>query len=326
MFGLDVNGILNGPIVTYLMFFAVGFLIVQGIAGLFGQAQINKQLNRRLKAREKAGSVQQLILDLRRQRALNADGEMSFSSRWFNQLVTRSGLTFEPGKWAIIAAIIGVCVGCGVQYFVGHTLAAIGAGVVIFLLGPVWFLVRTGKKRSARLAQQLPDGLNVIVRSLEAGHPVPTAIALVGSEMPDPIGTEFGMMADEVAYGASLKDAVRRLAARSFSQDVDLFAATIRLQAQTGGNLSELLKLNAGAIRERQMLRLKVKAASAEGRMSALILTAAPFIVGGAVSLLNPDFYGSVIHLPVVQYWLIGFGVWLFIGNMMMRKMIAFKI
>jgi tight adherence protein B len=326
MFGIDVNGILSGPIVLYLMFFAIGFLIVQGITGLFGQAQMDKQLTKRLKARERSGSVQQLILDLRKERALNSDGEMSLSARWFNQLVTRSGLTYEPLKWAVISALAGVGAGAGVLYFVTHYLLATGIGLTVFLVGPFWFLSRMGKKRSAKLGEQLPDGLNVIVRSLEAGHPVPTAIALVGSEMPDPIGTEFGMMADEVAYGSSLKDGVRRLSERSFSQDIDLFAATIRLQAQTGGNLSELLKLNAAAIKGRQMLRLKVKAASAEGRMSALILTAAPFIVGAAVSFLNPDFYGSVIHRPVVQYWLAGFAGWLFIGNMMMRKMIAFKI
>jgi len=326
MFGIDVDSMLDGPIVAYLMFFAVGFLIVQGLSGLFGQAQMNKQLNARLKAREKAGSVQQLILDLRRQRALNEDGDMSFSSRWFNQLVTRSGLTYEPGKWIGLAALAGLCAAGGVVYYLGSVLFALVIGLFVFFVGPIWFLSRTGKKRSDTLASQMPEGLNVIVRSLEAGHPVPTAIALVGAEMPDPIGTEFGMLADEVSYGSSLKDSVRRLAARSFSPDVDLFAATIRLQAQTGGNLSELLKLNASAIRDRQMLRLKVKASSAEGRMSALILTAAPFIVGGAVTLMNPEFYGELVYRPIVQYWLAGFGMWLFLGNMIMRKMIAFKI
>lgn len=326
MLGVDLDSFLDGPVVAYCLFFFLGFLLVQGAMGLFGQAQMNKQLNRRLKAREQASSVQQLIIDLRRERALNADGEMSLSSRWFNQLVTRSGVKFEPGKWAVMAAMAGLAAAGAVMYFIGHFLAAIGLGLLVFLLGPVYLLSRTGKQRSAQLAAQLPDGLSVIVRSLEAGHPVPTAVALVGSEMPDPIGTEFGMMADEVAYGSSLKDAVRRLADRSFNPDVDLFAATIRLQAQTGGNLSELLKLNASAIRDRQMLRMKVKASSAEGRMSAMILTAAPFIVGGAVSFLNPNFYGDLIYMPVVQYWLAGFGFWLFLGNMIMRRMIAFKI
>lgn len=326
MFGIDLTTLFDGPVIVYIMFFAVGFLVVQGLSGIFGQAKMNKQLNKRLQAREKSGSVAQLMTDLRRERALDADGEMSLSVRWFNQLVTRSGMAYEPGKWAALAGVTAVVAGGCAFHILGDYRYAILAAIIIFFGGPVWILSRTGKKRSAQLSKQLPDGLGIIVRSLEAGHPVPTAIALVGAEMPDPIGSEFGMMADEVSYGASLKDGVRRLAARSFSQDVDLFAATIRLQAQTGGNLSELLKLNGAAIRDRQMLRMKIQAASAEGRMSSMILTAAPFIVGGIVTLMKPDFYGSVIHMPVVQYWLMGFATWMFIGNMIMRKMIAFRI
>ncbi len=326
MFGIDLDSFLDGPIILYCLFFGVGFMLVQSASSLFGQAQMNKQLNRRLKAREQAGSVHQLIIDLRSERALNADGDMSLSIRWFNQLITRSGVKFEPWKWASMSALCAFLIGSIVIYFVGYWVAGAGTGLVLFVAVPVFVLSYAGKKRSQKLASQLPDGLNIIVRSLEAGHPVPTAIALVGQEMPDPIGSEFGMMADEISYGASLKDAVRRMADRTYDPDVDLLAATIRLQAQTGGNLSELLKLNGSAIRERQMLRLKIKAASAEGRISALILTAAPFIVGAAVTFLNPNFYGDLIHRPLVQYWLAGFGVWLFIGNFMMRKMIAIKI
>ena len=323
---LDLENFMDGPVLTYALFFAVGFFFVQALSGLFGEAKMNKQLTRRLKAREKTSSVQQLIIDLRRERALNAEGEMSLSSLWFNQLITRSGLKFAPVKWACVAGLFAFLAAGAFHHYVGSIIGTGLVGVAVFFGGPVLYLSRKGKKRSAKLASQMPDGLGVIVRSLEAGHPVPTAIALVGSEMPDPIGTEFGMMADEVAYGSSLQDAVRRLSERSFNQDVDLFAATVRLQAQTGGNLAELLKLNSGAIRERQMLRMKVKAASAEGRMSALILTAAPFIVGAGVNFINEDFYGSVIDMPVVQYWLVGFGVWMLIGNLIMRKMIAFKI
>lgn len=326
MFGVNIEELLDGPIVGYLLLFAVGFLFVQGVLGLFSQAKISKQLNVRLKAREKAGSMQQLINDLRRERALDAHGEMSLPSQWINRLITRSGMAFEPVKWTVLSGIFALTFYNIFQYFFGKFLISALMGLLVFVCGPIWLLSRIGKKRSARLDMQLPDALGIIVRSLEAGHPVPTAIALVGSEMPDPVGTEFGMMADEVTYGASLKDSVRRLAERSFSQDVDLFAATIRLQAQTGGNLSELLKLNAGAIRERQMLRMKIQAASAEGRMSALILTAAPFVVISIVTFMNPDFYGGVIHKPITQYWLAGFATWLFIGNMTMRRMIAFKI
>ena len=105
---------------------------------------------------------------------------------------------------------------------------------------------------------------------------MPAAVNLVGREMPDPIGTEFGMAADEIAYGATLEQAVERMAERCQHPDVDLFAATVRLQERTGGNLTGLLKLNANTVRDRHKMRLKIKAASSEGRASAMILTSAP--------------------------------------------------
>ena len=326
MFDGAFDTVFEGPVVAYLLFFAVGFLLVQTAFGVFGNAKMNKQLNSRLKARERAGSVQELLSELRQQRALGDDGELAWSSRWFNRLVTRSGIRFEPGKWAILSAVVAISLGFVIYHFAGNLGYAAIASIVLFFAIPVLVLSKAGTERSNKLGQQLPDSLAVIVRSLEAGHPVPTAIALVGQEMPDPVGSEFGMVADEMSFGSSMKDAVRRLSQRSFNEDVDLFAATIRLQAKTGGNLSELLKLNGDAIRDRQMLRLRVKAASAEGRMSALILSAAPFVVAGAVHLLNPNFYGEIIDKPVVQYWLAGFAGWMMIGNLIMRKMIAFKI
>lgn len=324
--GFSFENLSGEPILAYVLFFAVGVLFVQALQGLFSQAKMTQQLNRRLKMRERAGSVEQLIIDLRKERALNSDGEMSLWSKWFNQLVTRSGLPFRPVRWMVMSAVISLAIASAVGILTGQWVVAGLAVPVLFLGGPIFILSGKGKKRSAKLASQLPDGLSIIVRSLEAGHPVPTAIGLVGREMPDPIGSEFGMLADELAYGASLNDAVRRLSMRSFNADVDLFSATIRLQQKTGGNLSELLKLNASAIRERQVLRMKIKACSAEGRMSALILSAAPFVVGGVVHLMSPEFYGDVIHKPIVQYWLAGFFVWMMIGNMIMRKMIAFRI
>src|SRR5690606_38341318 len=104
-----------------------------------------------------------------------------------------------------------------------------------------FFLKFKAGKRSKALGMQLPQALEVVVRSLEAGHPVATAVALDGREMADPIGSEFGMAADEIAYGATLEHAVARMSERCQHPDIDLFAATIRLQERTGGNLTGLL-------------------------------------------------------------------------------------
>ncbi len=165
-----------------------------------------------------------------------------------------------------------------------------------------------------------------MVRSLEAGHPVPTAIGLVGREMPDPIGSEFGMAADEIAYGATLEQAISNVAARCKHEDFDLFAATIRLQERSGGNLVGLLKMNSHTIRERQKMRLKIHAASAEGRASAMILTSAPLAAFAFLEIARPNFYGEVIGARPIQMGLAGLGAWMVIGNLVMRKMIDMRI
>jgi tight adherence protein B len=144
--------------------------------------------------------------------------------------------------------------------------------------------------------------------------------------MGDPIGSEFGMAADEISFGSSMEQAVNRMAERCRHQDIDLFAATIRLQERSGGNLTGLLKVNARTIRERQRLRMKIQAASSEGRASAMILTSAPFGVFGILWFASPGFYGEVIHERTIQYGLMALGAWMFVGNMVMRRMIDMRI
>ena len=108
--------------------------------------------------------------------------------------------------------------------------------------------------------------------------------------------------------------------------DVDLFAATVRLQERAGGNLTGLLKLNASTVRDRHKMRLKIQAASSEGRASAMILTAAPFVAMGFIMISSPHFYGDVKGEPVVKWGLAGLGVWMFLGNMVMRRMIDLRL
>jgi tight adherence protein B len=134
------------------------------------------------------------------------------------------------------------------------------------------------------------------------------------------------MAADEISYGATLQEAIDRVAERCQHADVDLFAATVRLQERAGGNLTGLLKLNANTVRERHKMRMKIRAATSEGRASAMILTSAPFIVAAMLQLISPDFYGSVIHERGVQIGLAGLGVWMFLGNLVMQRMIDMRI
>ena len=135
-------------------------------------------------------------------------------------------------------------------------------------------------RRHKMFGVQLPEALELITRSLKAGHPVPVAIAMVSREMPDPIGTEFGVVADEVTYGSDLVSALHNLYERVGQEDLPLFVTAVSIQSSSGGNLREILDGLSTTIRDRGKLKRKVRAISTEGRMSAYILTAVPCLLG----------------------------------------------
>ena len=305
---------------------AAVFAAAQGLIGLLSVATQKQKVNRRLTVAGRVEGISALVVELRKQRGLTASGGRAERLRWLSDLIVASGLPYDQRKWlaylGLAAALGALLLGFLTKTPLGY-LAGAAVGGVLVPLGVLKFKVNS---RAKALGQQLPQALEVIVRSLEAGHPVPAAVALVGREMVDPVGTEFGMAADEIAYGATLEQAVERMAERCRHPDLDLFAATVRLQEKTGGNLTGLLKLNASTIRERHKMRLKIKAASSEGRASAMILTSAPFIAVTMIVVISPHFYGDVIDEPLVKYGLAGMGFWIFLGNLIMRRMIDMRL
>jgi tight adherence protein B len=316
----------DGHLVVLILVFAAVFTAGQALIGLLTVARQKRKVTQRLKVADRVDGVSALVMELRKQRGLNAAGQKDGRLRWLSDLIVASGLTYEPKKWALMAVGAAATGGVAAAVLLKNPLAALPAALIVGVGGPILFLKFKGGQRAKALGMQLPQALEIIVRSLEAGHPVPTAVALVGREMSDPIGTEFGMAGDEISYGATLEQAVERMSERCQHPDIDLFAATVRLQERSGGNLTGLLKLNASTVRERHKMRLKIKAASSEGRASAMILTAAPFFALGFITISSPHFYGDVIHEPVVRIGLTVIGIWMFIGNLVMRRMIDMRL
>jgi tight adherence protein B len=316
----------GATLVFYIMIFAAAFTAFQAVWGLVAVGRTKRTVNQRLKVAERGLGVGQVVIELRKQRGLTESGERIVSLAWLSDLIVRSGVKFQPRRWLALAVALGAAVGLVTTLVTHQLLFAIPGGGGVVLSAPLVYLRLKAGKRSKMLSQQLPDALDVITRSLEAGHPVPTAISLVGREMPDPIGSEFGMVADEIAFGATLELAIAHLADRCRNPDVELFAATVRLQDRSGGNLTGLLRMNAHTVRERLKLRLKIRAASAEGRISAIILTSAPFVVFIMLLFLSPHYYGDVMGEKAIKMGLAGLGAWMFIGNLVMRRMIDMRI
>jgi tight adherence protein B len=198
----------DASLVFMVLVFAAVFAAAQAVWGVLRVSQARRKVNHRLKVVERLASLADLVVELRKQRGLNAKGERGFSFPWLADLITRSGVPYDPRKWSM--AVAGSTLACAVGGFlllrnpVGLLPGALAGAVAV----PVLFLKFKASKREKALAAQLPEALEVVVRSLEAGHPIPTAIALVGREMPDPIGSEFGMAADEISRKATAVTAV----------------------------------------------------------------------------------------------------------------------
>jgi tight adherence protein B len=218
----------------------------------------------------------------------------------------------------LIFVLMGMAFGFGLLSFV---LSVICSTLVLMLL-----LVLIRRRRIAKFSEQLPDSIDVIVRGVRAGYPFTVALALVGKEMSDPIGTEFGMTSDEIAFGSEIGSALDHLSQRVGHEDLLYLIMAIKIQIQTGGNLGEILSRLARLLRERAMLKLKVKAISAEGRLSAIFLTVIPFVLFGVITLLQPDYFLSVANHPITMPALF-FGLFMLAtGNFIIYRMVNFKV
>lgn len=220
----------------------------------------------------------------------------------------------------LLAAISGYSVGPGMVLMVGALAFCLGIGL------PMMVLAHMGQRRRKKMEEQFPIALDIFVRGLRAGHPIAAALDLLTVEMQDPIGSEFGIVVDEVTYGAELRDALQRMADRWGLNDIHMFVVCLSVQSETGGNLAEILENLSAVIRERASLFMKVRALSSEGRMTAIILTALPVMAFTGLFLLNPKFYLDVAGEPA---FLIGFGSLLglyAIGFMTIRRMIDLKV
>ncbi len=316
----------SSNIVIYFLVFACAFLFMQLIIGASRQgARQVKRVNIRMKLLAKKNNSVEALQALKQARGLGDDNQMGKLLKQLNTLVVHSGLRIGAYGLYISMSVSAFIIATLVFLFT-HNYIYFGLGFLVGFVLPVLVVMFIAKRRKKKAVTQLPDALDVIVRSLRAGHPVPVAVDLVAREMKDPIGSEFGIAGDEITYGTELGTATQRMSDRIGHGDFDMLAATVRLQVRTGGNLAELLANNAKMVLDRQKMRLRIKAASSEGRMSALILNVVPILLFAAVNILSPEFYGDVSDVSFVKQGLIAAVVWMVIGNLVIRKMINFKI
>ncbi len=315
---------------VYLIYLLIGISAAMFAEGgyllFYNKASYRKNINRRLKVIEDKPDRESVLVQLRRERGLTSGGDYRLPLVNLNQLLLQSGLSIGFVRLMLFIAIGTIAAFTATMTFDGQLAHAFGVALFCGFVLPFMVLRVLRGRRQKKFGAQFPDAIDIIVRSLRAGHPVPIAIAMVAREMQDPIGSEFGIVADEVTYGADLETAMRNLFFRVGTDDLPLFVTAVAIQGSTGGNLGEILENLSAVIRQRFKMRRKIRALAAEGRASALILSALPIGMFLIVNLVTPSFYASVWHEDLTKVALALAGCWMGIGNFIMFRMVNFKI
>ena len=319
--------------------FAGIFLLSQGLLqGIFNRRAEAKAVNRRLQLL-KAGITSDQVGDILRKGVpdrIDADaGLLSRLYYRFQCTVRIADMRTEPKTLLAISVLAFAGTSTLLLFLAWATGRRVTTGMIelVILISfaltvamPLLLINRRKDKRRRRMEEQFPIALDVFTRALKAGHPIASAIDLLTKEMQDPLGSEFGIVADEVAYGAELTTSLLDLANRWDLPDMRMFVVSISLQNETGGNLAEILGNLSSVIRERASMYMKVRALSSEGRMSGWMLTILPIFTFVMLFSLNAKFYFDVSDDPIFVPGFTGLLILYIIGVYTIRRMIDLKV
>ncbi|MGO9172163.1 MAG: type II secretion system F family protein [Rhodomicrobium sp.] len=314
-------------LVAVLIFFA----LLMFLLGLYIAIKERIIYRGRIQSRLQASKGQRIaseaeLFDIRQSRSLTADGYFAISIVSLNKLILQSGTSLG------FSGVVGAALACaGVAFLIAYLAdaalllsipAAIAGGIGLPFI--VLRAMRDGRQR--KFEDQLPEAVDTLVRGLKAGHAVSVAISSLAQNMPDPIGAEFRLTAAEMTYGLDLETAMANLHTRVGQPDLGLIALAVSMQSKTGGNLAEVLANLSRIIRERFKLRRKAHALAAEGRFSALILSALPVLLFCVIWFLSPNYYSDVWDEAYTKPVLAGAVLWMSFGNYVMYRMVRIRV
>ena len=326
-------------LVLVCVFGAVALAAETALRAFASSRAQGKAINLRLTMIGRGVSLRETMNVLRRSTSTIPEGLPPFLmnlGRKFERMLMQAQLQIPTGRLMMIIflAPIGVFFlllllmsarwGIGLS-FGRIVICTVFAGLIGVVL-PLMFISRKATKTRRRMEQQFPVALDVFVRGLRAGHPIAAALDLLTVEMPDPIGSQFGLAVDEVTYGAELRDALQSMAERWDLDDMRMFVVSLSVQSETGGNLAEILENLSKVIRERHAMLMKVRALSSEGRMTAVMLTVLPILTFVFLFLVNPPFFLDVANDPWFVPGFTMLTIWYLVGYFWIKKLVDLKV
>ncbi len=284
------------PIIYGLIFLAV-LALVQGIyLTVFGKSiSLNSRVNRRLEMLEKGAGREQVLEQLRKEMSQHMKSKSIPLYAILAEKAQKANIAFSPQQLVLVMGILSVVAYFGLSFGTGASFPVRIVVAIIMGVGAVYVWVnRTAKKRLSMIEEQLPDAVELMVRSLRVGHPFSSALQIVAKEVPDPLGSEMGVISDEAAYGRDVGEALKGMAERMDMQDLRFLAVAVTIQQTSGGNLAEILDGLAKVIRARFKLFRRVKAITAEAKWSGMFLSLFPIVALVMINVIQPNYYDDV--------------------------------
>lgn len=238
----------------------------------------------------------------------------------------QANLKTTSQTFTIISAVIGVVTVGSALLFKVNPAISLGVGLAVGFGVPRWVLNFIVKRRQTKFTAHFSDAMDIIVRGVRTGLPLGDCLRIIAHESPEPVKGEFQLLVEAESVGVPLETCIERMFDRMPLSEVNFFGTVLSIQRTTGGNLGESLANLSKVLRERKLLREKIKALSAEAKMSAIIIGALPPVVMGLVSVSSPDYMSELYTTPtghrnlMISAAMMGFGIFV------MRKMINFKI
>lgn len=314
----------NAQLILYIGVVVGVLLAFEGLRQLFSTRGRREEARSRRMQMIAQGATTEEILAI-----LKPEEKKSFASRLplvgdLPLVLRQAGIAMSSGAFltTIFAGFVAVSL-LFVQLF--DTLPGVAGAFVLCILVPIGAVRMQRNQRINDLVRQLPDALDMMARGLKVGHPLSTSLASVANEMPDPIGTEFGLVVDQVSFGDELTEAFNEFADRLNQEDLHYLATAIAIQHGTGGDLARVLSVLSKVIRERLTMRRKVKAISAEGRLSAAILSVVPVVIFVGLNVMSPSYYGDISDEPLAKplvFVVIGL---VLLNALILRRLVAIR-
>jgi len=316
------------PIIYGLIFVGV-LALVQGIyLTVFGKSiSLNSRVNRRLEMLEKGVGREQVLEQLRKEMSQHMKSRSIPLYAMLADKAQKANIAFSPTQLMLLMVVLTVVA------FVGLTFGT-SAGLVVRLIvaiamgvGAVFVWVNnTAKKRLGMIEEQLPDAVELMVRSLRVGHPFSSALSIVAKEVPDPLATEMGVISDEAAYGRDVGEALKSMAERLDMQDLRFLAVAVTIQQTSGGNLAEILDGLAKVIRSRFKLFRRVKAITAEAKWSGMFLSVFPIVALVGINVIQPNYYDDVKETALFIPAALVVAAFLVANIFVMRSLVNIKV